>query len=120
MITIVHMDNYPVHIVVAHDAMPQNELDEARSKYVDLGKRYRGRIDGPHDPKTGQVHIHVYAGKTQIFAMNVDGTAHDRSHDYQIPSVVAKEMARTLQQFRLPPNNYIEWLDEETTQLLLG
>jgi hypothetical protein len=112
------VDKYVIHLIVHEDSATQQQLEEAK-KPISLGKHYTGRIDNAHDPKTGQEHIHVYVKGKELFAMNRDGSAHDRSHKFQIPNVVAKEIARQFPHFTLPADNFIEWLDDDTAKMLL-
>ena len=112
------VDQYVIQLIVHEDSATQQQLDESK-KPISLGKHYTGRIDKAHDPKTGQEHIHVYVKGKELFAMNRDGTAHDRSHKYQIPNVVAKEIKKQFPHFTLPADNFIEWPDEDSARLLL-
>lgn len=58
--------------------------------------------------EVGQPHIHVYNGPNEIFALNKDGTAHDRSHGVEIPNKVYKALQTRLPYWNLPPNRLIE------------
>ena len=55
---------------------------------------------------------------------NIDGSAHDASHQTQIPKKVAKAIEKHFPQFTLPTDNFIENADDEINalalQLLLG
>lgn len=116
------VDNYVVHILFAKsDGGP---LFEGKSKSFDLGGQYSVRLDKAHSVP-GQDHIHVYAKKNQIFAMNQDGSAHDQSHGTQIPNKVARAISQKFPGFTLPPNNFIESAPDEiistfSKKLLLG
>lgn len=57
----------------------------ASSAYVDMGGGYSGRIDRPHDTRTGKWHGHVYKKGKQIGAENVDGTKHDGKDFRNVP-----------------------------------
>lgn len=116
------VDKYSVHIL--HDSDEPGNLQEARLKGVPLGGTYSAQLHRPH-ASGGQVHLHIYARNNQLFSINIDGTAHDRSHGARIPSRVAKAIADTFPNFRLPPNRLIESapaeiIDRCHEQLLLG
>src|SRR5947209_1120940 len=74
---------------------------------VPLGGQYSATLHGAHTTP-GMKHIHVYAGNNQVFAMNIDGSAHDRSHGTRIPNKVAKALSQRFPDFKPPPNNIIE------------
>jgi hypothetical protein len=57
---------------------------------------------------TGQEHLHIYCRNNQIFALNKDGTAHDKSHGVTIPNKVAKALKTIFPNFNIPDNNLIE------------
>lgn len=114
---VLEIDSFVVHLLIDYDSATDQQLTEAK-KPISLGKHYTGRIDKPKDG-LGQEHIHVYVKNRHLFAMNVDGSAHDGSNQFQIPNVVAKEIGRQFRHFQLPPNNFIEWLDDATTKILL-
>lgn len=102
------------------------DLKEARHRVISLSGPYSVYLDSPHILQ-GQKHIHVYYRNNQIFALNVDGSAHDKSHGIKIPGKVAKSLSGILPNFVLPKDNIIEsltfeqvnWLDEKTEKLLL-
>lgn len=57
----------------------------ASSAYVDMGSGYSGRIDRPHDTRTGKWHGHVYKKGKEVGAENVDGTKHDGKDFRNVP-----------------------------------
>jgi hypothetical protein len=101
------------------------DLKEARHKAIPLGGPYLAYLDSPHIPQ-GQKHIHVYHKNNQIFALNIDGSAHDKSHGVKIPGKVGKALSDILPGFKLPNDNIIEsltfdqdgGLDKKTEKLL--
>lgn len=116
------VENYSIHILF----LPSNggPLLEGKSKSVSLGGQYSAQIHKAHSP-VGQEHIHVYAKNNQLFAMNVDGSAHDRSHGTKIPNKVAQAIGQKFPKIKLPSNNLIENASNEimslfSEQLLLG
>jgi hypothetical protein len=102
------------------------DLKEARHKAISLKGPYLVYLDSPHIPQ-GQKHIHVYRKNNQIFAFNMDGSAHDKSHGVKIPKKVAKALSDIFPNFELPNGNIIESLilnqdselDKKTEKLLL-
>ena len=62
----------------------------------------------------GQDHLHVFAKRNQLFALNKDGTAHDASHGARIPNRVAQAIRSKFPQFKIPDTGVIEGvMDEE-------
>jgi hypothetical protein len=97
-------------------------LFEARHKGTPLVGQYSAQLHKAHI-SSGQDHLHVFAKQNQLFALNKDGTAHDRSHGAQIPNRVADAIRAQYPEFMLPPNRIIESAPifiEEAYQLLLG
>ena len=116
------VDSFAVHILFS--ASKAGPLLEGKSKSFELGGAYSAQLHQAHT-SVGQTHIHVYAKNNQLFAMNQDGSAHDRSHGSQIPNKVAQAITQKFPGFTLPPDNFIEAAPAEivTTfgrQLLLG
>jgi len=102
------------------------DLKEARHKAIPLSGPYSAYLDSPHILH-GQKHVHVYYKNNQIFALNIDGSAHDKSHGVKIPGKVAKVLSDVLPNFEFPKDNIIEsltfkqdnWLDKKAEKLLL-
>jgi len=94
-------------------------LDEAKQKGKSLGGKYSAHVHSKHWDG-GQKHLHVYAKQKQIFALNQDGTAHDASHNVEIPKVAADGIRKLFPDFVLPSNNVIEWASPGDVRLLLG
>jgi hypothetical protein len=116
------VENYLVHILFENST--GNLITEAKHKGMPLGGQYSAQLHGAHS-SVGQQHIHVYAKNNQLFSLNKDGSAHDASHQVQIPNKVAKAIQNHFPGFTLPPNNIIESAPLAVsvifrTQLLLG
>ena len=88
-------------------------LDEA--KQINFRRGYTGRIDTP-DPSVGQRHIHLYARGKELFSVNKDGSAHDRSHGKPIPKHLHQPL-RNLG-FKIPPGGLIEDCEEVYSLLI--
>lgn len=82
-------------------------LQEAKHRGVPLDGPYSVIKHSPHTPKN-DYHLHVFVKNNQIFAINKDGTAHDRSHGCQIPGVAADALRKMFPGFKFPENNLIE------------
>ena len=115
-----NVDGNFVHILLhlgSLDAATRGEigdkrLDEAQHRGVPLGGKYSAQLHSAHTPPRGQQHLHVYAKNNQLFALNMDGTAHDQSHQTQIPRKVADAIRQQFPTFVVPPSNFIESADE--------
>jgi hypothetical protein len=99
------VEEYVVHIMFSNDEV--SEINEARHKGKPLGGKYSAQLHSPHS-SVGQQHIHVYSRNNQLFSLNIDGSAHDRSHGIKIPSKVAKSILQEFPSFNLPDDNVIE------------
>lgn len=85
-------------------------LNEARHKgNIHLVGQYSASKHKIQPP--GQDHIHVYMRQNQLFAINFDGTAHDRSHGVEIPNKVYKALASEFPNLKLPSNRVIESIE---------
>ncbi|MHB8252803.1 MAG: hypothetical protein ACYDEV_03710 [Acidiferrobacter sp.] len=104
------VDSFAVHILFS--ASEAGPIHEGKSKSFELGGAYSAQLHQAHT-SVGQTHIHVYAKNNQLFAMNQDGSAHDRSHGSQIPNKVAQAITQEFPDFTLPPDNFIEGASAE-------
>ncbi len=113
-------DELTVH-VYCDDVDAVLALDEAQHRGVPLGGPYSALYHKAHT-SPGQDHIQAYMKNNKLFALNVSGSAHDRSHGVRIPNRVAKAIRQHFPNVQLPPNNIIEcirllddlnWLTEE-------
>lgn len=89
------------------DSLSKKIIDEARHRGEPLTKTYSTIKHPPHTLK-GKSHLHVYCKNNQLFAINIDGSAHDQSHGVIIPKKVAKVIRQKFPDFKLPADNYIE------------
>jgi len=96
-------------------------LDEAQRRGIALGGPYSALYHKAHTAP-GEDHIHVYMKNNELFALNISGTAHDRSHGVRIPNRVVKAVQKYFPKVTLPRDNIIEsmslideitWLTEE-------
>ena len=117
-------DYYLESIIISEDVY--NEIDnrgfivEAKSTSgVISGSKYSYRIDRPFgEQKPGNLkHIHIFVKGKDLFAMNVDGTAHDGCHKVKIPEDVMDFMAN--KGFKVPADGIIEFYNAGNNQLLL-
>ncbi|WNL30176.1 MULTISPECIES: hypothetical protein [Aliarcobacter] len=104
------IDTYVVHILF------ETTLNESKLHGFPLGGQYSAQLHNAHS-EVGQKHLHVYAKNNQIFSMNIDGTAHDKSHRTRIPNKVANAINKYFPDFTLPPDNFIESASEEIKKL---
>ena len=68
----------------------------------------------------GQKHLHIYAGQTQIAAVNADGSGHDGYSGTQLPNKVAKAIRAKFPDFNIPSDNILESLDKVKKTMLMG
>ncbi len=111
-------------VLIAEIGSPEERvLREAQLKGEPLTGTYSTQYHSAHI-KDGQDHLHVYCKQNQLFAMNRDGSAHDRSHQTQIPNKVADAIRTKFPDFTLPPSNFIESappeIESKYAQLLFG
>ncbi len=85
-------------------------LLEAMHKGTSIGGQYSVQKHSAHIPKTLS-HYHVYKRNKKLFSINIDGTAHDRSHRISIPNKVADFLRQN--GVKVPNNNIIECLDPQ-------
>lgn len=98
-------------IVIYTQGEMNSLLTEAQPKGVPLVGVYSYRKDPPHIP-SGQYHLHLFMKQNQIFAINKDGTAHDRSHGAQIPKKVADALRKEFPDWTIPESGLIESFSE--------
>ena len=83
-------------------------LTEAKHKGVPLHGPYSVQKHSAH-VQPGEPHVQVYLKNNKLFALNMhSGTAHDKSHEIQIPNKVADALRQKFPDITLPPNNFIE------------
>lgn len=98
------IDEYIIYILF--DTKERAVFEEANRRGT-LGGGFSYELHKAHS-SVGQEHMHGYYKNNQIFALNIDGTAHDRSHGIRIPNKVAKGIKQKFPGFKLPANNFIE------------
>lgn len=59
----------------------------------------------PPDPN--KTHLHVFKNGNEIFAINKDGTAHDKSAGKKIPGAIFNTLKQKYPDFSFPPNRII-------------
>lgn len=109
------VDEYVINILIEESA---EILLEKYSKGSPLIGVYSFKQHSPHASK-GQYHLHVYAKNNEIFALNIDGTAHDKSHGVVIPQKVADAIRVKFPKYKIPNNNLIESADKKVEALYL-
>ena len=100
---------FVVHIV-AEGSDAERVITEAKHRGQPIGGKYSVRYDRAHTTP-GEDHIHVFVRNNQIFAMNVSGTAHDRSHGIRIPNKVVDALRNLYPDINLPPDNIVESME---------
>lgn len=108
------VEDFCVHILFA--PADNGVLEEAKHHGISLGGKYSAQLHKAHS-MVGKEHIHVYEKNNQLFAMNIDGTAHDNSHKTRIPNRVANAITQHFPQFILPKDNLIEDAPKEIMSL---
>jgi hypothetical protein len=104
---IIKVDDY---LVIIFHENGLKLLTEAIRKGQELVKDYTSMVHkGNIDPRFK--HIHVYKKGNHLFAMNIDGTAHDKSHKTRIPNKVADAIRKKHPEFQIPQDNFIENLE---------
>lgn len=103
---------YACYHVDADDALGlfvmRHFLGEAR-KEVDLGKGRRMLFHRAHTPDD-QDHVHFMVKGAKVYALNRDGSAHDRSHGVKMQRWAVDGLKKHHADFTLPPDNLIEAL----------
>lgn len=114
-----------VHLFLNHpldskDVTNAGFIIEAKTCFTPIpNTKFSYRFDKPRgEPGPGNLkHAHIYSKGKEIFAMNVDGTAHDGFHHVEIPSEVGDFLRN--KGFHVPDDNIIEVLYEYTYSELL-
>jgi len=108
------------YILFVHSDDPDMDvmLTEAQHRGQPLAGPYRV-IKHPARVARSQNHLHVYKKQNELFALNQDGTAHDRSHGVRIPNDVAAAIRRQYPDWIGPQNNVIDCIDTPDQVALL-
>lgn len=99
--------NLPPSVLEATDSS-ERLLKEAGGNWKAINGPYRYRIDGPHDPMTGQRHLHVYKKNNELFSLNWNGSGHDNSKGSEIPKKVFDHLKAKHPDLKLPDSRIIE------------
>jgi hypothetical protein len=94
-------------ITILYSTQSSRMLNEAKTKGLPVGGPYSIQFHSAHSP-VGMSHLHAYERNNQLFALNLDGTAHDKSHGTRIPNRVASAISHYFPDFQLPQDNIIE------------
>lgn len=109
--TTLKIDEYSIYIYFTDSEV--GYFTEAIDRGISLGGIYSAIKHKPHT-EPGQHHLHIYKRGNQIFAINKDGTAHDKSHKYKIPNKVVTGLKQKFPDFKIPKDNFIESVDSLT------
>ena len=106
--------HYDEHDVIAKRAVRQYLCEGGKT--LQLGKGRSVRFDRAHVPG-GQDHLHFLQKGNNLFALNRDGTAHDRSHGIQMAKWTMDYIKTNHPEWTVPKNGLIEAMlarDEKT------
>jgi len=106
MYIVEHIDDFTV-VIYFEDDEATNMILEAHYRGIPLVGPYSVLDHSRHVP-SGQDHLHIYKKNALLFALNRDGTAHDRSHGARIPNRVADTLRTKYPDWIIPDNNIIE------------
>ena len=106
-IIIIETDNFVIDIYFKTEDTRTKTFLEAKYKGNPIGGIYSIAKHSPHTP-SNKTHYHVYAKNNEIFAINIDGTAHDNSHGITIPNEVFNGIKKHYPLINIPKNKYIE------------
>lgn len=115
---VIPVDDTAVHLYCTASELPESVLaaaerserllKESGGNWKDIKGPYRYRIDGPHDPMTGQRHVHVYKNNNELFSLNWNGSGHDNSKGSEIPKKVFDHLKAKHPDLKLPDSRIIE------------
>lgn len=81
----------------------RQRIDEAKQRGQPLTGVYTYRKDKP--PPKGQYHLHIFEKNNELFAINWNGTAHDKNHNKVIPLTVYDALREKFPTLVLPDRN---------------
>ena len=112
---LIELEEFVLH-VYCDDLDARIILHEAKHRGIPIGGPYSAQYHTAHTTRS-QVHIHIYYKNNQLFALNKDGSAHDRTHGFPIPNKVVKGIRQHFPDFQIPPDQIIECatLEDEAT-----
>jgi hypothetical protein len=115
---VIPLDDAVVHLYCTARDLPPSLLEatssserllkESGGNWKAIKGPYHYRIDGPHDPMTGQRHLHVYKKNNELFSLNWDGSGHDNSRGSEIPKKVYDHLKDMHPDLKLPDSRIIE------------
>lgn len=89
-------------------------LQEGWGGLADWGKGFSALYHHAHVPNSNNKdHVHVFRKGKQLFAINSDGSAHDRSHGKVIPRHVVKQLKAAFPGIPIRPDRLIEEIADE-------
>lgn len=103
---ILEIEEYIVHLYISSNET-EFLLTEAKNRGIPIQGPYSVRQDTKHVPQ-GQNHLHIYKGQNKFGAINLDGTAHDKSHGVRIPNKVVDKLNQMFPKYNIPADGYIE------------
>jgi len=101
-------DDFEVYFIVKNTGGIAQSLLESQA--INVGGSMKLNKHSAHTPKD-QIHLHAEDRHGELFAMNVDGSAHHHSQGIRIPNKIADAIRQHLPNFTLPPGGIIEHLD---------
>ena len=110
-------DGEVIHILFKN--CKTSALYEAKNRGITAGGAYSLQYHKKHSI-VGMDHIHGYERNKQLFALNVDGTAHDKSHGVRIPNKLAKGIKHHFSDIVIPPRNIIEWTHQAEQDIAIA
>ncbi|HZV13003.1 MAG TPA: hypothetical protein VFA55_07285 [Candidatus Kapabacteria bacterium] len=99
---------YAIELIIAESADTGLLLEyEQYKKFKSSTNRYAVHPENPNIPVKRHYHVYPKNGKEEIYAVNVDGTAHHgENKGFQVPPKEADELRRL--GVKIPSNNIIE------------
>jgi len=80
---------------------------ESYKKFQKTNNRYSFHSENPNIPVKGHYHIYPSNSKKELYAVNIDGSAHHkRNRGYTVPSREADELRKL--GVKIPSNNIVE------------
>jgi len=107
-----------VHIYYKLNDPIKQVIDEANHRGgTELIKHYSANSHKGHIPGALD-HLHIYAGQTQIAAINIDGSGHDGFSGTKLPNKVVKAISAKFPEFNIPDNNILESISPSLKALI--
>ncbi|MCF7802493.1 MAG: hypothetical protein K9N34_10820 [Candidatus Marinimicrobia bacterium] len=106
------------YISLYYSSSYEKLITERKYKGTPLIGLYSYKKHPPHIPN-GQSHLHLYMKNNKLFAINKDGTAHDKSHGITIPKKVGEKLRIIFPDYKIPKNNIIEGYGMKLSGILI-